>query len=433
MSPDLQETKFLYSRLDKLTPFSFHEIIPDEATAIRICGILGLVPEKGRTPPPNCPNCSEIMSEKNHPANRLGFVYICWRKKLSEKQPPQNQSCSRRSVARCGGYMSPLKGTFFSSIRTTFLQILRIVYCWISKLPVTTASQFVQVARQTAVDFYSFCREVAEIVISNTEVKIGGPGLHVEVDEKYTRKRKYHRGRIIKTHQVVIFGAVCRETKQGMFWQVNNKNRRVLWRNMLEYIEPGSIIISDAVPQYKDREYFGLAGHKFFNHKKKDPGRFVNIHDASNHTQDIEMQKKYLKETMKLLRTDRALQERMCEYTYRSRVLSSCSTYGQKFRRFLEDVARVYRGPGQETMQLKTIGISVDEDVGAAPYFDVDIDNAEEAENGELEQVESSNMTEDTPPTSRQKKEKSIPRLKRKKVTPRPKMKKKYRKGAEVK
>lgn len=335
--------------------------------------------------------------------------------------------------------MSPLKGTFFSSIHTTFLQILQIVYCWISKLPVTTACQFVKVARQTAVDFYSFCREVAEIVISNTQVKIGGPGLHVEVDEKYTRKRKYHRGRISKTHQVVIFGAVCRETKQGMFWQVNNKNRRVLWRNMLEYIEPGSIIISAAVPQYEGRECLGLAGHKFVNHRKKDPGRFINFHNASAHKQDIEIQNKYLKETIKLLRTDRALQEHMCEYTYRSKVLSVCSTYGQKFCRFLEDVARVYCGPGRETMQLKTIGISVEEDVGATPYFDVDMSNAEEAENAKPEQVgkehakvESSSVAEDAPPTSRPKKEKSTPKPKRKKSTPRQKMKK-FCKGAEVK
>lgn len=82
-------------------------------------------------------------------------------------------------------------------------------------------------------------------------------------------------------------------------------------------------------------------------------------------------------------------------------------------------------------MQLKTIGISVEEDVGATPYFDVDMSNAEEAENAKPEQVgkehakvESSSVAEDAPPTSRPKKEKSTPKPKRKKSMPKPKRKK---------
>ncbi|XP_067127417.1 uncharacterized protein [Centruroides vittatus] len=231
-----------------------------------------------------------------------------------------------------------------------------IIYSWVLKLPVTDAALQCGVSRQTAVDWYNFCREIAEIFVSNNQNhQLGGKGLHVEIDETFTRRRKYNRGRITKGTQITIFGAYCRETKEVMYWHVENKSRRVLWSYMSRYIAPGSIVLSDSAPQYRGCTTMGFSEHKTVNHSQQGPGRFVNSEDSEAHTQNIECRHRWLKRSIKSLRTDRSLQSYTCSYVYRTRFLSKLPTTAAKFRQFVEHIAAVYPGPGRQGLQLLTI------------------------------------------------------------------------------
>ncbi|XP_023232455.1 uncharacterized protein LOC111632293 [Centruroides sculpturatus] len=125
-----------------------------------------------------------------------------------------------------------------------------IIYEWVKEEPVTVAAKECCVDLQTAVDWYNFCREIAEVIMSNDQKQIGGKNLCVEIDETFTRRRKYNRGRITKGTEPTIFGAYCRETREMMYFHVENKSRRVLWSHMSRYITPGSIIVSDSALQY---------------------------------------------------------------------------------------------------------------------------------------------------------------------------------------
>ncbi|XP_023236283.1 uncharacterized protein LOC111635526 isoform X1 [Centruroides sculpturatus] len=102
------------------------------------------------------------------------------------------------------------------------LQVLKLIYSWVKQEPVTIAAEECEVALATAVDWYNFCREVAEVFVSqNQDIKLGGEGMHVEIDETFTRRRKYNRGRVGVGTQITIFGAYCRETRELMYWHVS--------------------------------------------------------------------------------------------------------------------------------------------------------------------------------------------------------------------
>ena len=92
----------------------------------------------------------------------------------------------------------------------------------VNRLPVSEAVRTTNCGRQTAVDYYSMCREVCEVIMSN-EIKnnpLGGHGKEVEVDECYLTRRKYNVGRMTKTGTVTILGLYERETGLGFHLQV---------------------------------------------------------------------------------------------------------------------------------------------------------------------------------------------------------------------
>ncbi|XP_067142138.1 uncharacterized protein [Centruroides vittatus] len=167
-----------------------------------------------------------------------------------------------------------------------------------------------------------------------------------------------------------------------MYWHVDNKSRRVLWSHMLRYIAPGSIIVSDSAAQYRGcATFLGFSGHKIVNHSRRGPGRFVDTDDPEAHTQNIECRNRWLKKSIKPLRTDRSLQSYACTYVYRTRFLSQWPTTSAKFRQFLRDIVAVYPSPGRQGLQLQTIGVPVDQHLPPdVPYFDVPVHEGDEEE-----------------------------------------------------
>lgn len=92
----------------------------------------------------------------------------------------------------------------------------------IARLPVVDAGRAAGATERTAVDYFSMCREVAEVIMSHEIRKrpLGGPGMEVEVDECYLTRRKYNRGRMTKTGTVTILGLYERSTDLGFHIQV---------------------------------------------------------------------------------------------------------------------------------------------------------------------------------------------------------------------
>lgn len=372
--------------LKNLTSFTFMKVFPDEESAVNACCEIGLLPKRNCERIILCPKCGDNTRAHSSSDNRMHFIYRCYKRmKFQEKLKTENAALKGKEV-RCYGYISPLSNTFFEGVSASTLQVLRLLYCWVIKIPVTSAAIEAQVSKRTAVDFYGFCREIAEIIISNSEYQIGGTGLHVEVDEKYTWKRKYSRRRNSKSDQLTIFGIYCKETKQGIFWRVEDNNRRVVWSQLLKYIAKDSIIMSNVAPHRKELENLGYKEYRVLNHNT--PVKAMKIRKSSKVLKkNKNAVNRYIALTKRSLRSDRTLQQYMSEYTYRSRVLSTFKTHGQRYCQFLEDIKRIFPGPNAMGMSLKSIGISVETEI-KEPYFDIEIKGHEKTIEEDIIQIQ---------------------------------------------
>lgn len=134
--------------------------------------------------------------------------------------------------------------TFFGRSHLTVLQILTFVLLWVEKSTLETIMKTVRIkSLKTGVDWNSFCREVVVFGSYQSNLKIGGPNIIVEIDETKLGKRKYHRGHRVEGQWV--FGGVERDSGKSFMLPVPDRTRQTLEALIKEYIRPGSIIISD--------------------------------------------------------------------------------------------------------------------------------------------------------------------------------------------
>ena len=76
--------------------------------------------------------------------------------------------------------------------------------------PLKKVREELQISEPTGVDWFNFIRDVCAEYFNQNPVEIGGPGIHVEIDESKFGRRKYNRGRWQEGHWV--FGGIERIT-----------------------------------------------------------------------------------------------------------------------------------------------------------------------------------------------------------------------------
>ena len=103
-------------------------------------------------------------------------------KRAKQKTCPYALRCSS-----CNTSWNLRYNTWFSGSHLEQWQILRLTY-------------ESNVAADTVMDWYNYCRKVCYVIMSNEEQQIGGVGHIVEVDESHLRTRKYHTGLLTFGH-----------------------------------------------------------------------------------------------------------------------------------------------------------------------------------------------------------------------------------------
>ena len=327
---------------DNFNMFAFGAAVKDEEEAIEAAYDLGLIPAV----PPNCHLCLFPMHEERKPTHKLGFR---WR-------------CNRRTCRAVRPTISPLRNTFFDEIKLPILKALRLMVCWFFGIKVSKASVHCEVDGRTAVDFYSFCREVCRVVSAHDQEQVGGPGDIVEIDESHLFTRKNHRGRMLR-RAIWVFGGISRLTKKRFAVQVRRRDRATLWPIMQKHIAQGSFVFSDEWAAYAGCAVLGFSRHLSVNHslmfakRVRIQGHFpllghfnpitgrttVNIN-----TNTKERAWGELKRCLRRCRSVPMVQNYIGEYLYRQNILSDIRNIrrnqGLRFLRFVRDVARVYPG-----------------------------------------------------------------------------------------
>lgn len=197
------------------------------------------------SPTINCSsdNCLGTMSIQNNKRYKNGKVYRC------------NQC--RKAISLNNG------NNFFKKFRLDFNIILRCIYCWINNYQTYQAIQMCQINEDT---YSRFRVELIDTLTESNEViKIGGPGIKVQIGERAicncNGKIIWNPSQIsdiVSADQIQwIVAGIDEESKRLFLELVPNKTSETMLRLFYKYLEPGTIIVTNANP------YYSTAVHAF--------------------------------------------------------------------------------------------------------------------------------------------------------------------------
>lgn len=216
-----------------------------------------------------CPNCQQLASFTVHNGSSDGRRWVC-------------QRCNMRKSVR--------DGSFFAHSHLALKQVIILVYCWAYDMPQMQMEHEAEVdSRTTTVDWCNFMREECQIWLANNSEVVGGmddqgDAIVVEIDESKYFHRKYHRGQWHDGHWV--FGGIERLSGKCFLIEVPDRSARTLEALILQFILPGSHIVSDGWASYANISTLnhGIYSHSVIVHQQ----HFVDPNDADIHTQNIE-------------------------------------------------------------------------------------------------------------------------------------------------
>lgn len=288
-----------------------NELIETEKAAIEFALKWKLLPEKHVV----CPACNignVGWYKRSHEGLKIPFALRCSRKKCRKK-------------------WSVTKNTWFFGSHLSVKQNILLIYCWIKGDSVGETSENLKLSKSTVMDYYQFCREVCYTIVSNRTKPIGGFGEVVNLCN-------FQVDRFIdKQKRVVNFlEGVNPNTDDCFLVEVHSKEVSTLIYLLKKFILPGTTISVDNFSEYS----------KIVGFQNDFIQRDIKFVENSNEASTISTQKKCLWRTGKKFGEDEESKSRdfvMFQYLYFHPI--ETLSIGEKFERFLNDVAKVYPGP----------------------------------------------------------------------------------------
>lgn len=152
--------------------FDLHEWLKalDEKHLLRKLMQYGMLPMEGKY---LCKSCQQPLTLRIDNSVIDHYRWCC------------DNYVSRRKQRRirCNFKTSIRKGTFFEKSHLRIEVILKFIHFWIYNTPLNIIQFNLKISSRTAVDFANFCREVVYDQMIINSKPIGGPGVHVEIDE----------------------------------------------------------------------------------------------------------------------------------------------------------------------------------------------------------------------------------------------------------
>jgi len=256
----------------------------------------------------NCKVCGERMKEYSRNDQKDESRWRC-----------TNIMCEKHGVS-----CSIREGSFFADYKTSVVDVWTVVVCWISNVQIKAVVDTYGISKYVVIRVYYFLRILVHNHLMSSPIKLGGPGIVVQIDESLlSYKPKYNRGHISR-EQVWGFGiADTSFTPAKVYVEiVPNRNRATLFEIISRVCLPGTVIHSDQWAAYRTINRDLGFEHLSVNHSLN----FVNP-ETGCHTQNIESFWNRLKRPLKAMNGIRYenlpfyLSEINWKNTYRERTL----------------------------------------------------------------------------------------------------------------
>ena len=140
--------------------------------------------------------------------------------------------------------MRIFKNTFFSRVKIPCNELMNVIYFWLQCAGYTFIKNVTGHFSQFVTNIINNLNELVAMNVNEEKLKIGGPGIIVEIDESKLSKRKYNRGHHVEG--VWVVGGVERTAERKLFVvEVENRNAETLNEIIEEYVIHESIVYTD--------------------------------------------------------------------------------------------------------------------------------------------------------------------------------------------
>lgn len=227
-----------------------------------------------------------------------GYFWFCWR-------------CCKQTSVR--------EGSFFSGPNPSLKCLLLLVYFWCHGLEQKAIAHEVNMSEESTALWSAACRNVCEAWMEINSAQIGGfkedwqPKV-VEVDESPFFEMRSESDKWEKGHWV--FGGTERGSGKSFLVDLPNREDETLENALVQYVLPGSIIVSNASRNYIDFEQIagGIYMHDVICNESG--LRLTNTSELMWDIQRRKIQKKY-GEQVPLNMSTSCLHEFLWRYTFR--------------------------------------------------------------------------------------------------------------------
>lgn len=262
-----------------------------------------------------CDICHSDMMLRDCSDRSDGYVWEC-RRQIGRKRHRTEKSIR--------------EGSWFEQSNLSIEEVVKFTYWWTQGLEQWQIKQQLGLGSHTAVDWDMFCRELCEVTLFENREKLGGPGKVVQIDESKIGKRKYHHGHVVEGQWV--FGGIEEESRKCFIVCVDDRSEATLLKHIQDWIEPGTIIVSDCWKAYVNLDKYGYT-HKTVNH---------SVEFVSSEGYDTNKQEGHWRQMKVNLPTHGRKKEHYSSYLAEF-IWRYVNRGNDLFKIFLKDVARVYK------------------------------------------------------------------------------------------
>ena len=101
--------------------------------------------------------------------------------------------------------------------------------------------QILGISKQTITTTHQYLRYATSKALDRDNIRFGGPGSIVEIDESLFVRVKHHRGKDLQRPQVWVFGLYDRETQRVLFEVVPIRDAFTLLNIIYKYCDPKTV------------------------------------------------------------------------------------------------------------------------------------------------------------------------------------------------